>query len=98
MNAWFRAIERATTEAEVVAQARDFCCLLHPRDLAALPEDVRRICIDVPGDIVRLRERLESCGSVARVRALDDERVGELLAYVSRANAKLVEFDATSQL
>jgi hypothetical protein len=98
MNAWFRAIERATTEAEVVAQARDFCSLLHPRDLASLPEDVRQIRIEAPGDIVRLRERLEACGSVARARAFDAEKVGELLAYVSRANAKLGEFDATSRL
>ena len=98
MNTWFRAIERATTEAEVVAQARDFCSLLHPRDLASLPEDVRRIRIESPGDIPKLHRRLEACGAVARSRAFDAEKVGELLAYVSRASAKLGEFDTTSHL
>jgi hypothetical protein len=94
MNAWFRAIERATTEAEIVAQARDYFALLHPRDLAALPEDVRQIRVDDAGDIPKLRERLEACGAVARARAFDAEKVADLLAYVSRATAKLGEFQS----
>lgn len=98
MNAWFRAIERATTEAEVIAQARDFCSLLHPRDLAALPEDVRQIRVDAPADIARLRERLQACGAAARARALDAEKLDELLAYVSRASAKLGELEAISHV
>jgi hypothetical protein len=92
MNSWFRAIERATTEAEVVAQARDYFSLLHPRDLAALPEDVRQVRVDDAADIPRLRERLEACGAVATARAFDAEKVADLLAYVSRASAKLGEF------
>lgn len=91
MHAWFRAIDRATTEDELVAQARDFCSLLHPRDLAALPEDVRRIRIEHRDDIPRLRERLEACGAVARARAFDAEKVGDLLAYMDRASEKLGE-------
>jgi hypothetical protein len=91
MNTWFRAIERATTEDEVVAQTRDFCSLLHPRDLAGLPEDVRAIRIEGRDDIPRLRERLEACGAVARARAFDAEKVGDLLAYLSRASARLGE-------
>jgi len=92
MNAWFRAIERATTEAEIVAQARDYFALLHPRDVAALPEDVRQFRVDAPDDIARLRERLEACAAAARARAFDAEKVADLVAYVSRASAKLGEF------
>ena len=98
MNAWFRAIEGASTEAEVVAQTRDFFALLHPRDLAALPEEVRHLRIDDAGDIPKLRERLEACGAVARARAFDAAKVTDLLAYVSRASAKLGEFRTAARL
>lgn len=91
MNTWLRAIERATTEEEVVAQARDFCSLLHPRDLAGLPEDVRSIRIDGGDDIPRLRARLEACGASARARAFDADRVVDLLAYLARASERLGE-------
>jgi hypothetical protein len=91
MNTWFRAIESATTEDEVVAQARDFCSLLHPRDLAGLPEDIKTIRIDGSDDIPRLRERLEACGAIARDRAFDGEKIGDLLAYLSRASDRLGE-------
>ena len=91
MNTWFRALERATTEDELVAQARDFCALLHPRDLAALPEDVRSIRIEASDDIARLRDKLEKCGAAARERAFDAERIADLLAYISRASARLGE-------
>jgi hypothetical protein len=91
MNTWFRAIESATTEDEVVAQARDFCSLLHPRDLAGLPEDMKSIRIDAREDIPRLRERLEACGADARERAFDGRKFGDLLDYLSRASARLGE-------
>jgi hypothetical protein len=93
MNSWLKAIEGATTEDEVVAQARDFCSLLHPRDLAVLPEDIRQIRIENPGDIPRLHERLQACGAVARARAFDAQKVGDLQAYMSRATAKLGEIE-----
>ena len=89
MNAWLRALERANTKDELVAQARDFCALLHPRDLAALPEDVRQIRIEAPDDIPRLRTRLAACGPVARERAFDADKVGDLMAYMEHADARL---------
>ena len=89
MNAWLRALDRANTKDELVAQARDFCALLHPRDLAALPEDVRAIRIDNPDDIPRLRSRLSACGAVARQRAFDSEKVGDLVSYIEHADARL---------
>ena len=98
MNAWLRAIDRASTEEEVVAQARDFCSLLHPRDLAVLPEDIRSIRIEHGDDIPRLSRRLEACGAVARARALHSERVGDLLAYMARASAKLGEITPSRTL
>ena len=91
MNSWFRAIDSASTEDEIVAQAQDFCALIHPRDLAALPEDARRIRIESREDIPRLHERLEACGAAARSRAFDAQKVGDLLAYLSKANARLGE-------
>lgn len=98
MNSWFRAIDRATSADEVVAQARDFCSLLSPRDLAALPEDVRQIRIDHHGDIQRLRARLEDCAAAAKERAFDSDRVGDLVAYMSRASARLDEIPRARDL
>ena len=65
MESWFKEIERARTEAEVVASARDFCFLLHPRELDGLPGECRCFPID------RLRDLLDY---LARAR----ERLGEL--------------------
>ena len=90
MDTWFREIERATTEDEVVAQARDYCVLLHPRDLAGLPDDIKAIRIEGSEDIPRLRERLEACGA-ARDRAFDGRKIGDLMDYLSRASARLGE-------
>jgi hypothetical protein len=98
MNAWFRAIDRASTEDEVIAQARDFCALVHPRDLAALPDDMRAIRIESRDDIPRLHERLEACGAIARARAFDAEKVAELAAYLSRASARLGEIGSPPRL
>jgi len=89
MNSWLRALDRANTKDELVAQARDFCALLHPRDLAALPEDVRAIRIDEPDDIPRLRTRLAACGALASERAFDSKKVGDLVSYIEHADARL---------
>jgi hypothetical protein len=98
MNAWLRALERANTKDELVAQARDFCALLHPRDLAALPEDVRAIRIEGPDDIARLRTRLAACGAVARERAFDAAKLGDLVAYIDQAGARLREISTRAEL
>jgi hypothetical protein len=98
MKSWLRAIDRATSADEIVAQARDFCCLLSPRDLAALPEDVRQIRIENHDDIQRLRERLEACAPAAEAVAFDAERVGDLIAYMSRASARLGEIPPPASL
>ena len=91
MNAWFREIDRATTEAEIVAHTRDFCSLLHPRDLAFLPEGERRIRIDRDADIPLLRERIAQQSTNASASACDESRIREILSYLSRATERLGE-------
>jgi len=98
MNSWLRALDRANTKDELVAQARDFCALLHPRDLAELPEDVRAIHIDKPDDINRLHSRLAACGAVARERAFDSQKVGDLLSYIEHADARLGQISHPAEL
>jgi hypothetical protein len=95
MNAWLREIDRATTEAEIVAQTRDFFCLVHPRDLAFLPEDERAIHIDKDADIALLRERIAQRSVNVRASALDVDRVREMLSYLSKATQRLGEIRDT---
>lgn len=94
MNAWFREIDRATTEAEIVAHTRDFFSLVHPRDLAFLPEGERSIHIDRDVDIPLLRERLARQSASAPASACDEGRVREILSYLSRASDRLGEIRA----
>ena len=91
MNAWLRAIDRAASPDEIVSQTRDFCALQHPRELASLPEDIRQIRIESGDDIQRLRERLEACGAAVRLKAFDVQRIGDFLAYIEHADARLGE-------
>jgi hypothetical protein len=91
MNAWLREIDRATTEAEIVAQTRDFFSLVHPRDLAFLPEAQRTIHIDTDSDIPLLRERLVQGSLHALTTAHDADRVREMLSYLSKAAERLGE-------
>lgn len=43
MNSWLKEIERATTQAQIVATARDYVSLYSSRELFYLPEDCREI-------------------------------------------------------
>ena len=90
MNSWFKDIERATSGAELVSRARDYCSLLHPRELAPLPKECREIRIDGESDIVRLRQALSD--GYARLDDFDDtQRLRELVDYLSRASQRLGE-------
>ena len=91
MNAWFKEIDRATTEAEIVANARDYCSLVHPRDLAPLPETCRTIRIDNDADIPRLREKLAEGYAEVRSHASEVEKLRDLLSYLSKASDRLSE-------
>lgn len=95
MNAWFKDIDRATTEAEVLANARDFCSLLRPRDLAPLPAELREIRIEKDTDIPRLRERLVQGYAAVSAHASEVEKLRELLSYLSRAAERVGELRQT---
>ena len=89
MKAWLSEIEHATTEAEIVANTRDYCSLVHPRDLQTLPQELRAIRIDAPQDIALLQARLAACG--AQVRARDTQKLGDLCTLISKAAQRLGE-------
>jgi hypothetical protein len=91
MKAWFKEIDRATTEAEIVASARDYCSLMNPRDLEPLPKELREIRIESDADIPRLRETLFRGYEGVRAHASDVEKLRELLDYLSRAADRLGE-------
>jgi hypothetical protein len=91
VKAWLDEIDRAASGVEVLAGARDYCALLHPRELELLPEECRHIRLEAPGDIPRVRRRLS-----AGVEALDapgDEvrALRDLLRFLSRAEERLGE-------
>jgi hypothetical protein len=91
MNAWLKEIDHATTEAEIVASARDYCALMHPRDLEPLPKEFREIRIENDADIPRLRERLAQGYAGVRAHASEVEKLRDLLNYLSRATERLGE-------
>ncbi len=91
MKSWLDDIDQATSEAQVVAAARDFCSLLHPRDLAPLPEDCRMIRIESGGDVPAVAARLARECTGLRSRDPEHEKLRELLAYLSRAAQRLGE-------
>lgn len=90
MQSWIREIERAQTEAEVVATTRDYVSLWSPSELAQFPEDCRQIRIDTQADIARWRDKLAD--GYARSRVPDgSERLQDLVSLVARANERLGE-------
>jgi len=93
MNSWIRELERASTEAEVVATTRDYVSLWSPPELAPLPEDCRLIRIDTQADIARWRDKLAD--GYARARGADNsERLNDLVCLVARASERLGEIRA----
>jgi hypothetical protein len=93
MNSWLREIDRASTEAEVVATTRDYVSLWAPPELSQLPEDCRQIRIDTQADIARWRDKLAD--GYARTRGESTERLQDLVSLVARANERLGEIRAS---
>lgn len=87
MKSWLRDLERATTEREVIASARDYVSLWAPREL---PDGCQEIRIEGEEDIPRWRERLAS-GSDAMAGRQGADRYRDLVAFLSRASEKLGE-------
>ncbi len=93
MNSWLRELDRAKTEAEVVATTRDYVSLWAPPELQPLPEDCRHIRIDTQADIARWRDKLVD--GYARTRGGDNsERLQDLVSLVARASERLGEINA----
>lgn len=92
MKAWLEHLERARSGEEILAGARDYCCLLSPRDLALLPEECRRIRLDAAADIAPISRKLSA--SVAQLRdphGAEARRLQELVRFLSRAEERLGE-------
>ena len=93
MNSWLKELDRAQTEAEVVATTRDYVSLWAPPELRPLPEDCRQIRIDTQADIARWRDKLAE--GYARARVGDNsERLHDLVSLVARASERLGEIRA----
>lgn len=90
MQSWLRELDRASTEAEVVATTRDYVALWSPTELSHFPEDCRRIRIDTQADIARWRDKLAE--GYARTRTGDGSaRLQDLVTLVARASERLGE-------
>ena len=91
MKSWLDDIDHATSEAQVIAAARDYCSLIHPRDLDALPSESRAIRIETDEDLPAVSQRLASEFAALRGRASDVDKLGDLVMYLSRASQRLGE-------
>jgi hypothetical protein len=91
MRSWLDDIDRATSEAQVVASARDFCALLHPRDLEALPAECRAIRIDSDADIPTVSARLAREFATLRGRGGEVDKLRDIVTYLSHASERLGE-------
>jgi hypothetical protein len=94
MKAWLADIDHARTRAEVVACARDYVSLLHPRELDPLPQECRELRIEGEADIPRLREKLSDGYARAREADAETESIRDLVEYFSRASTRLGELDS----
>jgi hypothetical protein len=87
MHSWLKEIDRARTEAEVVATTRDYLALWSPGEF---PEECRQIRIDTQADIARWRDQLAE--SYLRARATEvSARLQDLVTLVARADERLGE-------
>ena len=91
MKSWLDDIDHATSEAQVLAAARDYCSLIHPRDLDALPSDCRAFRIESDEDLPAVSARLSLEFCALRGRSREDERLRDLVSYLSRASQRLGE-------
>lgn len=91
MESWLKDIEGARNEAEVVRHTRDYCSLLHPRDLAPLPTGYRELSIESGADIAVAREKLARGYAEARVHASEVHHLRSLMAVLASAAERLAE-------
>ena len=90
MQSWLREIERARTEAEVVATTRDYIACWSPAELREFPEDCRTIRFDTQADIPRWRDKL--LHGIARMPERSP-RADDLVKLVACASDRLGELN-----
>jgi len=91
MKSWLDDIDHATSEAQVVAAVRDYCSLVHPRDLDPLPSECRAIHIETDDDLPQLSARLARELAMLRGRAHETDKLRDLVTYLSHASQRLGE-------
>ena len=91
MESWLRDIEGARNEAEVVRHTRDYCSLLHPRDLAPLPGACRELSIENGADVAAAHDRLARGYAEARAHDSEVHHLRSLIAVLARASERLAE-------
>ena len=89
MDCWHREIEKSGTEAEVVANARDFLALWSPRELAPLTLGWRDIAIENADDVDRVKRWIVEDFSPAHLSDL-----GEYLWHADRRIRELRDHHA----
>ena len=90
MDCWHREIDRASTEDEVVARARDDLVLWGPSELEPLMRSERSLRLEDGSDIVRYQRRLAE-GFEARCSPPGAGQFHELSSYFWHAAARIRE-------
>ena len=96
MNAWLQALELATNGEEILEDARDYCCLVSPRDLEILPEECRRIGPGNASDISACARKLSARVGALHERSAEARRPRELVRFPLRAEQRLGELHSES--
>jgi hypothetical protein len=91
MDCWHREIERASTEAEVVARARDYLVLWAPNELEPLIRSDDTVHLEDGADIVRYQRRLAEGFFESRCSLPKAEQLQELSSYFWHAAARIRE-------
>jgi hypothetical protein len=91
VESWLKDIDRARSEAEVVRHARDFCSLLHPRDLEPLARNYREVRVESDADIAVTREKLARGYAELHAHASEVEKLRDLMTLLARAADRLAE-------
>lgn len=91
MDCWHRELDRATTEDQIVGNAKDYLHLWAPQELAPLTLGRREVRIDSAADLERwkawLTQRLSSTLTIERNLA----ELGQLTDYLWHAADRIGE-------
>ncbi len=91
MDCWHQAIDKATTESEVVKGASDYLFLWAPQELAPVTQGWRDLRIETVSDIERLKSWLVEGVASAHSIAPQAAELRELASYFWHAAARIRE-------